>query len=69
MEHKIFIVEGMACEHCQANVERALAALPGVKAAHASVASKSVEVDYDPAVVGTAQMREAVDEAGYELCL
>lgn len=58
-----FHVTGMACAHCKANVEKAIAALPGVE---------HVEVDLDKATatvsgdVSAAAILEAVRLAGYD---
>ncbi len=48
MEEKTYRIEGMMCNHCKANVQRNIAALPGVE---------SVEVDLD---AGIARVRGAV---------
>lgn len=69
MEKRTFAVEGMACEHCKANVEKALMGLRGVKGAAVSLETKSVTVEYDSANVTPQEMREAVDEAGYEMTI
>ncbi|MCI6619649.1 MAG: heavy-metal-associated domain-containing protein [Prevotella sp.] len=68
--NKTFTVDGMKCPHCQANVENALKALPGVRSAKADIEAKSVTVDYDDAQVAPEQLKQAVDEAGhYEMTL
>lgn len=53
METKTFSVSGMMCEHCKANVERALKAIDGVDNASVSLANKNVTVDYDASLVST----------------
>lgn len=62
---KILKVEGMSCNHCVMAVKRALTGLDGVG---------TVEVDLESGkvtVVGEAladeAMREAIDDAGYEV--
>ena len=68
METKTFSVSGMMCEHCKANVERALKAIDGVDNASVSLANKNVTVDYDASLVSTDQMKSAVAESGnYEM--
>ena len=60
---KTMTIEGMMCVHCKANVEKALAAIPGVTA----------QVDLDagtaavtcPETVTDQVLTDAVTEAGY----
>jgi copper chaperone len=67
MERKTFNVNGMACSHCKANVERALKAIDGVSSAEADVEQKSVVVEFDASRVSFQTMKTAVEEAGYEM--
>jgi copper chaperone len=56
-------VLGMSCGHCKATIELALHRLPGVYEVNVDLEAKRVIVrgqDLDPA-----QIREAIDEAGY----
>ena len=59
---KTYNVKGMACNHCKANVERAVSAVEGVSSVTVDLASgtASVEGDADPAAVV-----KAVEAAGY----
>ena len=54
----------MKCEHCEAKVEEALKALPGVASAKADRTAAGVTVAFDPATVAPGQMKEAVDDLG-----
>jgi copper chaperone len=60
-------VEGMSCAHCKAAVEEELNGLEGVEISNANVESGTVEVVYDESRVGTADLKSAVEEAGYTL--
>ena len=56
--------EGMMCKHCQAHVEKALAAVAGVETVTVDLEAKTA------AVTGTADvaaLKAAVVEAGYEV--
>lgn len=65
METK-YVVKGMTCGHCAGSVTQELSALPGVE--HVDVALETGEVTVkSEAGLGLDQVREAVDEAGYEL--
>ncbi len=64
LTHKISI-EGMNCGHCKASVEKALNALPGVKA---EVDLEKMEARVvSEGEVSAAQMSEAVTAAGFEV--
>jgi copper chaperone len=65
MTENTFRVEGMSCGHCKAAVEGGLNELPGVERANADVGRGTVEVSYDESSVGTEQLIEAIEEAGY----
>lgn len=61
---KIIAIEGMSCAHCQARVEKALNALPGVKA-KVDLKKKNATVDLSGEVSDTVLM-DAVNQAGYQ---
>ncbi len=56
-------VSDMMCAHCEASVEKALAAV-GVKA-KADHLKKEVAVQYDGAKISIDEIRSAIQEAGY----
>jgi copper chaperone CopZ len=59
-----FQIKGMTCQHCRQAAERALAETPGVQSARVELETHSAWVE------GTAhweQLRQAVEEAGFEL--
>ena len=62
MEKKI-VIEGMMCAHCQAHVEKALNALPGVTAT-VDLAAKTATVTGQ---AEDAALKAAVEEAGYQV--
>jgi copper chaperone len=59
-------VEGMDCEGCVKSVTRMLTGLAGVQKADVSLAQASAKVTYDPSKVDLAQMKKAVERAGYK---
>ena len=61
-----FPVTGMTCAACQARVQRALTAEPGVIDASVNLVTKSAAVRYDPAAVSPERLIEAVRATGYE---
>lgn len=60
-------IAGMHCMSCVANVEGALLDLPGVVEANASLLPQSAKVKYVVGMVTTAQLQEAVQDAGYQV--
>lgn len=61
---KIIMVEGMMCAHCQAHVQKALAAVDGVSAVDVSLENKEAAVTLSKEVDDQVLM-DAVTEAGY----
>ena len=59
-------VTGMTCDHCASAVRAEISKLPGVTAVDVDVTAGTVRVCGDP-LPGDAPLREAVEEAGYEL--
>ena len=57
-------VDGMTCASCVARVEKALAAVPGVRQASVNLATESANVRAEPSVP-LAGLRAAVEKAGY----
>jgi Cu+-exporting ATPase len=60
-----FGILGMSCASCVSAVERALAAVPGVRAAAVNLAAERGSVQYDPDVAEPAMLMRAVKDAGY----
>jgi copper chaperone CopZ len=69
LNHVVISVDGMSCVTCEIAVRHALKQVDGIKSAHASVATKSVTVDYDPAKTNTEQLVAAVNSTGYRASL
>ncbi|MDT8899658.1 heavy-metal-associated domain-containing protein [Anaeroselena agilis] len=61
-----FGVTGMTCQHCAGTIEKALLATAGVNGARVSLADKTAEVTFDPAVVTVEDLKRTVREAGYQ---
>ena len=62
---KKLIVEGMMCAHCKMHVEKALAAVEGVKSVQVDLDKKQAEVELISDVEDQILMA-AVKEAGYD---
>lgn len=66
---EIFYVTGMSCAGCAASVESVLAEQKGVDEAKVNFASSTVMVNYDPETVTSADLKKAVQAAGYDLII
>lgn len=64
MQETIIKIEGMSCGHCKAAVEKALKAVAGVETAVADLEKKQAVVTGNAVMEA---MREAVEDAGYEV--
>lgn len=61
---KEYIIEGMACAHCRATVEKAIAAIPGVESVVVDLGDGKAIVDGD---VDSALVVAAVSDAGFNV--
>lgn len=59
-------VSGMTCDHCERRVSTEVASIPGINDAQADHVTGSVTFTSDEPV-DVAAVREAVEEAGYDL--
>ena len=66
MINKVINVEGMSCD-CRNAVESALAKLNGVTSAEVDLDKNQVRVDYDENRVSVEQMKEAIEDQGYDV--
>lgn len=66
METAVMKVGGMSCGGCASSVTNVLKAVPGVASAVVSLQKGEAMVSFDPAVANLAQLRGAIENAGYE---
>jgi Cu+-exporting ATPase len=59
-------VDGMTCAACQATVQRALTATPGVAKAAVNLMSHEATVHYDPSATNPEALVAAINDTGYE---
>lgn len=60
-----FDVTGMTCSACSAHVEKAVSKVQGVRSVRVNLLANNMSVDYDDTVTGTAEIEQAVEQAGY----
>jgi len=58
-------VTGMTCTTCAATIEKRLAKTPGVEQARVSFASEKASIEYDPAQVDLAKIKDTISQLGY----
>ena len=58
-------ITGMTCTTCAATIEKGLAETPGVEQANVSFASEKAIVEYDPAKVDLAKIKDNISQLGY----
>ena len=59
-------VEGMDCQGCVKSVTRMLSGVAGVEKVDVSLEEGRARVTYDPAKSNVAEMKRAVERAGYK---
>lgn len=67
MQNTTLNVQGMTCGHCKKSVTGALKELTGVSEVEVNLDSGKVDVAYDAEQVNLNQMKEAVEEQGYDI--
>jgi copper chaperone len=66
METAQIRIEGMTCEGCVASVTRSLQRVVGVQDVDVSLDARLAKVTFDPARTAVADLKRAVERAGYE---
>lgn len=60
-------VQGMSCDHCVKAVNGALTDLEGVSKVDVNLETGKVDVEFDDSKVNLDQMKEAVEDQGYDV--
>lgn len=67
MENITLNVQGMSCGHCVKAVETSVGALSGVQEVKVNLDEAKVTVAFDEAAVSVDQIKEAIDDQGYDI--
>ncbi|MBK5246981.1 MAG: copper chaperone CopZ [Peptostreptococcaceae bacterium] len=67
MEKMILKVDGMSCSHCVSAVTKAVVSLDGVLEVDVKLETKTVTVEYDSGRVGFENIKEAIEDEGYDV--
>ena len=60
-------IAGMTCTTCAATIEKGLSETPGVEQANVSFASEKASIEYDPAKVDLAKLKDTISRLGYSV--
>ncbi|NLL16328.1 MAG: heavy-metal-associated domain-containing protein [Clostridiales bacterium] len=67
MTSVVLKVAGISCSHCSAAITKAVGALDGVLNVIISLEEKTVEVEFDPALVDVDAIKGAIEDQGYDV--
>ncbi len=67
METTTLQVKGMTCGHCVKAVEGSVGELNGVETVKVNLEAGSVEVKFNPSEVTLGQIKETIDDQGYDV--
>ncbi len=66
MKNASLKIEGMTCASCVAAVERSVNKLSGIEGVNVNLATEKLSAQYDPEAISIADIKKAVDKAGYK---
>ncbi|WP_226670414.1 copper chaperone CopZ [Metabacillus litoralis] len=67
MESVTMKVDGMSCNHCVNAVEGSVSKLQGVSLVKVNLENGSVEINYEQAHITLEQIKEAIEDQGYDV--
>ena len=67
MANVVLNVQGMSCNHCVQSVTKALTAVDGVHSVEVSLADKQVAIAYQEDKVTPDQLKDAIEDQGYDV--
>ncbi|CAM3646888.1 copper chaperone CopZ [Cytobacillus oceanisediminis] len=67
MENITLKVSGMSCGHCVKAVEGSVGKLNGVEKVSVDLDNGQVQVQYDSSAVSLEQIKETIDDQGYDV--
>ena len=64
-EHLQYDIDGMTCASCSQTIEKVINKLEGVKTASVNLATEKMVVDFDPGILTSTDIMDAVKNSGY----
>jgi len=65
IEHITLTAPDISCEHCTNAIQNAVGALDGVQQVRADIATKKVEIQFDPNRISLGKIEAVMDDEGY----
>ena len=59
-------IKGMHCTGCSTRLEKVLKNQDGVKEANVSLEEAKADIEYDDSQIGLEEIKEAIEDAGFE---
>ena len=66
MQTTFINIKGMTCMGCVNSVKNVLEKIPGVSRADVSLEDAQVTIQFDVAITGINQFKQAIEDAGFE---
>ena len=66
-QHTTIGIDGMTCNGCVKSVTRALQQVTGVQNVTVSLVDQRAEIDFDASQTDIAALREAIEDAGFDV--
>lgn len=67
MQVEILNVDGMSCQHCVDSINKAVTSLPGIDSVKVDLKAKTVEVRFSQETVNLEQIKEAIEDQGFDV--
>ncbi|QQZ10399.1 copper chaperone CopZ [Heyndrickxia vini] len=67
MEKTTLKVNGMSCNHCVNSIEGSVGKLQGVKSVKVHLDAGKVDVEFNPSDVSLNEIKETIDDQGYDV--
>ncbi len=67
MTHTVLNVSGMSCMGCVNSIRKVVEPMPGVEKVDISLEAGRVEVEHDPAKTTVDNLKQAIEDAGYDI--
>lgn len=64
---EVLKVEGMSCNHCVNSIETSVGELEGVSSVKVDLDKADVTVEFDEAETTLAQIKETIEDQGYDI--
>ena len=66
---QVLNVDGMSCSHCENSVKKSVGELKGVDNVTVNLSTKKVAVEFDSDRVSISDIKDAIEDLGYDVTL